>query len=411
MSKNSLEEKLFQDFRSGVKVDLEDALLIASGVDSEEKLVEYKKKLGFIEADFVKKKGKRDDAFLLARDLFNYFWETKPERYNGNFLLTDVIDAQLNPDAKGVGNCVGLTSLYSVVGSRLGLELKVSFIEADYDGKGHVFSRLCVKEEIVDIENTNDGGFNFQHAGETRDLSHLVCETYHSRGTVNYWSSRFDEAIADYDKAIELNPNYSAAYNNRGSAKSSLRRFEEAIVDYDKAVELKPEYANAYFNRGSTKYKLCRIEEAIVDYDKAIELNPDFAEAYNNRANSKYDLCRFEEAVVDYDKAVELNPDFVNAHYNRGNSKYELSRFDEAIQDYNRAIELKPDFVEAYYNRGNTNQRLRRFKEAAEDFKAVMDIRPSIDVQIMYVFSKSCAAADGVYGILKRCFSSAKGAK
>src|SRR3989338_4562492 len=155
MSALSLEEKLFQDFRSGVEVCLEDALLIASGVDSEEKLVEYKKKLGFIEADFVKKKGKRDDAFLLARDLFNYFLETKPERYNGNFLLTDVIDAQLNPDAKGVGNCVGLTSLYSVVGSRLGLELKVSFIEPNCAEAGHAFSRMCVKEKVVDIENTN----------------------------------------------------------------------------------------------------------------------------------------------------------------------------------------------------------------------------------------------------------------
>ncbi len=66
-----------------------------------------------------------------------------------------------------------------------------------------------------------------------------------------------------------------------------MGRNEEAIKDYDKAIELNPQYAKAYNNRGKAKAKLGRNEEAIKDYDKAIELNPQLAEAYNNREKSK----------------------------------------------------------------------------------------------------------------------------
>ncbi len=60
-----------------------------------------------------------------------------------------------------------------------------------------------------------------------------------------------EEAMKDYDKAIELNPQYAEAYNNRGIAKAELGRNEEAMKDYDKAIELNPQYAEAYNNRGS----------------------------------------------------------------------------------------------------------------------------------------------------------------
>ena len=61
---------------------------------------------------------------------------------------------------------------------------------------------------------------------------------------------RHDEALASYDKAIALKPDYAEAYNNRGNALSELKRHEEALASYDKAIALKPDYAEAYNNRG-----------------------------------------------------------------------------------------------------------------------------------------------------------------
>ena len=62
---------------------------------------------------------------------------------------------------------------------------------------------------------------------------------------------RHEEALASYDKAIALKPDYAEAYNNRGNALKDLKRHEEALASYDKAIALKPDYAEAYNNRGA----------------------------------------------------------------------------------------------------------------------------------------------------------------
>ena len=90
-------------------------------------------------------------------------------------------------------------------------------------------------------------------------------------------------AIQDYNKAIELNPDFAEAYYNRGIAKSDLGDYRGAIQDYNKMIELNPDYALPYGNRGLFKRKLGDNRGAIQDYNKAIELNPDDAVAYNNR--------------------------------------------------------------------------------------------------------------------------------
>ena len=69
-------------------------------------------------------------------------------------------------------------------------------------------------------------------------------------------------------------PTLAWAYNNRGSAKFNLKDYQGAIEDYDKAIELDPNYAKAYNNRGAAKGNLGDNQGAIKDYDKAIEIDP-----------------------------------------------------------------------------------------------------------------------------------------
>jgi tetratricopeptide (TPR) repeat protein len=68
--------------------------------------------------------------------------------------------------------------------------------------------------------------------------------------------------VADYTKAIELNPNDSAAYNNRGVLNYELKKYKEAVDDCSRAIELKPTDAKAYYNRGNAKKKLKLCKEA-----------------------------------------------------------------------------------------------------------------------------------------------------
>ena len=129
------------------------------------------------------------------------------------------------------------------------------------------------------------------------------------RGLMYIYKNRYALARADYERLIELNPNYNSdAYNNRGICYDELGQHNRAITDYDKAIALNPNLAEAYNNRGNAYKHLGQYERAIQDFDKAITLKPTYANAYNNRAVAYENLSKLDKALDDYDKALKLNP-------------------------------------------------------------------------------------------------------
>jgi tetratricopeptide (TPR) repeat protein len=193
--------------------------------------------------------------------------------------------------------------------------------------------------------------------------------TFFEEGERQYSLGNMKEAIAAYDKVIELEPGNSAAYNNRGVAKSTLGKRQEAIADYDRAIKIDSNNSDVYNNRGITKANLGKKQEAIADYDRAIKINPNNSNAYSGRGNAKSDLGRNKEAIADYDRAIKLDPNNSNAYNVRGNAKSDLGRKKEAISDYDRAIKLDPNDSAAYYNRGNAKSALGNKKDAKVDYK------------------------------------------
>jgi len=310
------------------KCSVERALLVVSGLQSEEEVAEYQRKLDYIQNDFEEMYSRYadlGDEVQTARTLFDYLWETKPHRYNSDFFLDKVIDNQLDGDwNKAVGDCVGLTSLYSVLGVRLGLDLAVLNGKMHPSDKSdHVLNVLTAEDGEIAIENTSPFGFDeklneFQRQNFKKyDLAFLVLSAYNSIGNAKCGLEDFKGAIRDYDQALELKPDCAFAFNNRGNAKSCLGDFKGAIVDYDRALELNPDNVSAFYNRGTAKQDLGDFKGAIVDYDRALELNPDCAFAFNNRGIAKSCLGDFKGAIVDYTRALELNPDNENAKFNR----------------------------------------------------------------------------------------------
>ena len=103
-----------------------------------------------------------------------------------------------------------------------------------------------------------------------------------------------------------MNQTNADAYNNRGIAYYKKRQYNEAISDYNKAIELDPKYVEAYFNRGNAYDEKAQYKQAISDFTKTIEINPRFAEAYNNRALSYYFKREYDKAWEDVHNAQNL---------------------------------------------------------------------------------------------------------
>jgi TonB family protein len=98
---------------------------------------------------------------------------------------------------------------------------------------------------------------------------------YQNRANANFVLGEYETAIADYTKAIELNPKESATYFSRGIAYFNNKNYTPAIADFDKVIELDPKEAMAYFKRANALEKVGNFERALSDYQKAFELDPD----------------------------------------------------------------------------------------------------------------------------------------
>ena len=112
---------------------------------------------------------------------------------------------------------------------------------------------------------------------------------------------RFDDALASYDRALAIKPDYADAFNNRGIALADLKRFDDALASYDSALAIKPDYAEALNNRGVALKELRRLHDSLASYDHALAIKPDYAEAFYNRGMARLLGGHYREGWADYE--------------------------------------------------------------------------------------------------------------
>jgi tetratricopeptide (TPR) repeat protein len=123
-----------------------------------------------------------------------------------------------------------------------------------------------------------------------------------------YKQGRYDEAIAAFTKAIELNSRNGVAFRKRGEAKYGQSDLQGAIVDAGKAILLDPMDYISYSLRGVCLFVLGRYDESLEDCETAISIEPKFADGYINRARIKRVKKDYSGALSDVKKALEIEP-------------------------------------------------------------------------------------------------------
>ncbi len=175
---------------------------------------------------------------------------------------------------------------------------------------------------------------------------------------------KWEEAIAELDQAIELDPEFSLAYVLRGNARFSLEQFEQAIADYDTAIELDPDSALAYGNRGSAYAAVGKRAQAKADYEKALPLASDPAlvaqiqqgldfvsgipQVCQDARTAFHDWSAANHAASDAGASVIDHSIDLNVQVEQGLSE-DIQRLSEALNaDQLTALQLADESAQAY---------------------------------------------------------------
>lgn len=201
-------------------------------------------------------------------------------------------------------------------------------------------------------------------------------------------SEQYTEALASFDKALQLEPNSVKAMDCKAFCLNNLERYQESLEMIEKAIQLEPDYYAIWGTKGEVlEYGFERYEEAISCYEKAIELDSPQqgkARGWLLKSSPLYELGRYQESITAVNKALELNlsSSFVSdAVYLQADCYASLKEDGLALTYLKKSVELNknckewakedPDFSHLYSDK--RFQAIVETKLTPESVKKVFD--------------------------------------
>ncbi len=201
-------------------------------------------------------------------------------------------------------------------------------------------------------------------------------------GSVSYtWGDDQEQAAKSPSTATATTPDVSDGdLVNRGIEKAKNGDLDGAIADFNRAIQLNPKDDAPYYNRAQAKKLKNDTAGAIADYTQAIELGSTNPAAYNNRGNARVENKDRDGAIADYTRAIELKPDYARAYYNRAVLKKEKGDKAGAAADFKRAGQLDPQLVSEESAPGSSNNDDAANNTAAGTTVSLLDGKLKLDI-------------------------------
>lgn len=209
------------------------------------------------------------------------------------------------------------------------------------------------------------------------------------KGARAFHEFRRDDALAEFNKALKLDPNNYLALIGSANCLVTRDQFQQAIVLYNRAIELRPRDAEAYAHRANLHHMMEDFPKALSDCNRALELNPSCYPALATRAEVRVDLYQPMLALKDAERCEKVHPAFktpwskgpderairANVLMSKGLALFDLHARNDAIKAFTQVISQTGD-LDAYEFRALCYDSLGKSKEAIADFTTVISRNP-----------------------------------
>lgn len=199
-------------------------------------------------------------------------------------------------------------------------------------------------------------------------------ELYLRRAGVYKVRGDAEDAMADVNKAIDLQPSHTA-FHHRGLLHLDSRDFGAAAADFERCVELEPGNPFGYRGRGEARELSGKLDDALADYTKANELAP---EPWTHTSAGRLLSLKkeFAKAEAEFDAALQLNPKHVSAYLGRAVVRFERKKDADADADLLAAEKLFPYEPQIQVSRASAAFRRGRYADADRLLAAALRLNP-----------------------------------
>jgi serine/threonine-protein kinase len=201
-------------------------------------------------------------------------------------------------------------------------------------------------------------------------------EAYRLKYQLDKNTKWIDDALANCNKAVELDDGLPAVYVTLGKIHHGTGKYDLALQEYQRALQLDPRNADAQIGLARSYDSAGRSADAENAFRKAIALRPDFWDGYNELGNFLDDHQRYEESIAQFKHAIQITPDnaplYLNlaaAYIDKGDSK----SFSEAEKALRKSIALEPSYA-AYANLGYLYIQEQKFAEATQAVEKALQL-------------------------------------
>jgi tetratricopeptide (TPR) repeat protein len=205
--------------------------------------------------------------------------------------------------------------------------------------------------------------------------------TRHGNELLN--KGQYDQAIAEFDKALQSTPRYALALAERGMALYWKHAYELARQDFDAAAAIDPHNAVVMRGRGLLAIEARNVAEAVADFSESLRLQPDNAPTLQWRALAYHMSGNDEQALSDAAAAIRLWPKYLHEYQYRGVLLAQLGRPAEAVQEADAVVTANPDNSGAYVTAAAIYKAAGKYDDAMRSLERSLAVAPTAHAYVV----------------------------